>query len=173
MDVGEQGDCIPIATLSPPECWCIKMGSIESHFNVSVGCERQSHKTVSTNHDLSEEIGEPKRYRIEVLPLTSLTPYRLGQTSSRRSRRWKAYNYSPSPGGPWKAGLGYDIKTNTLGGSSSYKKGNRDFGAFLSYGSSGWGKRVGRERSVLLIYIRQTQRLILVACPFRKHPYIL
>ena len=31
---------------------------------------------VSTNHNLSEEKGEPKRYRTEVLPLTSLTPYR-------------------------------------------------------------------------------------------------
>ena len=35
-----------------------------------------SHKTVSTNHNLFEEKGEPKPYRTEVLPLTSLTPYR-------------------------------------------------------------------------------------------------
>ncbi len=55
---------------------CIKMGSDESHFNVSVGSDGQSHKTVSTNHNLSKEKGEPKRYRTEVLPLTSLTPYR-------------------------------------------------------------------------------------------------
>ena len=55
---------------------CIKMGSNESHFNVSVGSDGQSHKTVSTNHHLFEEKGEPKRYRTEVLPLTSLTPYR-------------------------------------------------------------------------------------------------
>ena len=55
---------------------CIKMGSDESHFNVSVGSDRQSHKTVFTNHNLFEEKGEPKRYRTEVLPLTSLTPYR-------------------------------------------------------------------------------------------------
>ena len=54
----------------------IKMGSDESHFNVSVGSDGQSHKTVSTNHNLFEETGEPKRYRTEVLPLTSLTPYR-------------------------------------------------------------------------------------------------
>ena len=54
----------------------IKMGSEESHFNVSVGSDRQSHKTVSTNHNLFEVKGEPKRYRTEVLPLTSLTPYR-------------------------------------------------------------------------------------------------
>ena len=55
---------------------CIKMGSDESHFNVSVGSAGQSHRTVSTNHNLSEEKGEPKRYRTEVLPLTNLTPYR-------------------------------------------------------------------------------------------------
>ena len=57
---------------------CIKMGrSDESHFNVSVGIsDGQSHKTVSTNHNLFEEKGEPKWYRTEVLPLTSLTPYR-------------------------------------------------------------------------------------------------
>ena len=56
--------------------FCIKMGSDESHFNVSVGSDGRSHKAVSTNHNLSEEKGEPKRYRTEVLPLTSLTPYR-------------------------------------------------------------------------------------------------
>ena len=56
--------------------FCIKMGSDESHFNVSIGSDGQSHKTVSTNHDIFEEKGEPKRYRTEVLPLTSLTPYR-------------------------------------------------------------------------------------------------
>ena len=55
--------------------FCIKMGCEESHFNVSVGSDRQSHKTVSTNHNLFEEKGEPKRYRTEVLPVTSLTPY--------------------------------------------------------------------------------------------------
>ena len=59
--------------------FCIKMGSDESHFNVSAGSDGQSHKTVSTNHNLFEEKGEPKRYRTEVLPLTSLTarPSRL------------------------------------------------------------------------------------------------
>ena len=52
---------------------CIKIGSDESHFNVSV--DGKSLKTVSTNHNLFEEKGEPKRYRTEVLPLTNLTPY--------------------------------------------------------------------------------------------------
>ena len=52
------------------------MGSDESHFNVSVGNDGQSHRTVSTNHNLFDEKGELKRYRTEVLPLTNLTPYR-------------------------------------------------------------------------------------------------
>ena len=56
--------------------FCIKMGSSDSHFNVSVGSDGQSHKTMSTNNNLFEEKGEPKRYRTKVLPLTSLTPYR-------------------------------------------------------------------------------------------------
>ena len=50
---------------------CIKMGSYESHFNVSVGSDGQSHKTVSGNHNLFEEKGERKRHQTEVLPLTS------------------------------------------------------------------------------------------------------
>ena len=54
---------------------CTKMGSDESHFNVSVGSDGQSHKTVSTNHNLFAEKGEPKQYQTEVLPLTSITPY--------------------------------------------------------------------------------------------------
>ena len=56
--------------------FCIKMGSDESHFNVSVGNDGQSHKTVSTNHNLFEEKGEPKHIRTDVPLLTSLTPYR-------------------------------------------------------------------------------------------------
>ena len=56
------------------DCY-IKMGNDESLFNVSVGNDGQSHKTVSTNHNLFEEKGEQKWYRTEVLLLTSLTPY--------------------------------------------------------------------------------------------------
>ena len=63
---------------------CIKMSSDDSYFNVSVGSDGQSHKTVSTNHNLFEEKGEPKRrYRTEVLPLTSLTPYRQAKPAHR------------------------------------------------------------------------------------------
>ena len=54
---------------------CIKIGSDESHFNVSV----ESHKTVSTNHNLFEEKGEPKWFRTEVFPPSALP---LGQIGS-------------------------------------------------------------------------------------------
>ena len=52
-------------------------------------CEGQSHKTVSTNHSLFEEKGEPKRIRTEVPLLTSLTdrPNRLTE-SARTFRCW-------------------------------------------------------------------------------------
>ena len=63
--------------------FCIKMGSDESHFNVSVGSGEQSHRTVSTNRNLFEEKGEPKRYRTEVVPLTSLPPYRWAKPAHR------------------------------------------------------------------------------------------
>ena len=70
---------------------CIKMGSDESHFNVSVGSDGRSHKTVSTNHNLFEEKGEPKWYRTEVLPLTNLT--RLTPGPNRLTRSSKRDNY--------------------------------------------------------------------------------
>ena len=71
--VGEEGDYY---TYRYQNDSCIKMGSDESHFNVSVGSDGQSHRTVSTNHNLFEEKGQLKRYRTQVLPLTSLPPYR-------------------------------------------------------------------------------------------------
>ena len=62
---------------------CIKMGSDESHLNVSVGSEGQSHKTESTNHTLFfEEKGEPKQYRTIVQP----NDLPLGQTGSHSHR---------------------------------------------------------------------------------------
>jgi len=79
-------------------CWFI---SCESHFNVSVGRDRQSHKTVSTNHNLFEEKGEPKWYWTEVLPPTSLTPYRLtgGMAILVSGNLWEAGLPAFSPAG--------------------------------------------------------------------------
>ena len=60
----------------------IKMGSDESHFNVSVGSDGQRHKTCPQTTTF-EEKGEPKRYRTEVLPLTNQpNALPLGQTGS-------------------------------------------------------------------------------------------
>ena len=71
------------------------MGSDECHFNVSVRSDGQSHRTVSTNHNLFEEKGEPKRYRTEVLPLTSLSnALPLGHTGSHGGGgRGRLYTY--------------------------------------------------------------------------------
>ena len=70
MEVGGEGDYIPIAVITRMAS-ALRWGSDESRFNVSVGSDGQSHTTVSTNHNLFEEKGEPKRYRTEILPLTS------------------------------------------------------------------------------------------------------
>ena len=60
------------------------MGSEESHFNVSIGSDGQSHKTVSTNHNFWRERGAeavsnrgPSAYQPTALP--------LGQTGSHVS----------------------------------------------------------------------------------------
>ena len=54
---------------------CIKMGSDENHFNVSlIVRDRVTRQCPQTA--IFEEKGEPKRIRTEVPPLTSLTPYR-------------------------------------------------------------------------------------------------
>ena len=66
------------------------MGSDENRFNVSVESEGQSHKSVSTNHNLSEEKGEPKRYRTEVLLLTS-------QASLTAKPNWLTSSPHPPP----------------------------------------------------------------------------
>ena len=54
---------------------CIKIGSDESHFNVSL-IVRDKITGQCPQTTIFEEKGEPKRYRTEVLPLTSLPPYR-------------------------------------------------------------------------------------------------
>ena len=76
MEVGEKEILYLSRHCHHQNDFCIKVGSDESHFNASVGSDGQSDKTVSTHHNLFEENGEPKRYRTEVLPLNSLTPYR-------------------------------------------------------------------------------------------------
>ena len=53
---------------------CIKMGSDESHFNVSL-IVRDKVARPCPQTTIFEEKGEPKRYQTEVLLLTSLPPY--------------------------------------------------------------------------------------------------
>ena len=76
MEVGGEGDYIYLSLhCHHQNDFCIKMGSDESRFNVSLivrdKVTRQCPQTT-----IFEEKGEPKRYRTEVLPLTSLPPYR-------------------------------------------------------------------------------------------------
>ena len=77
MQVGGEVDYIYLSLLCHHQNdSCIKMGSDENHFNVSAGSDGQSHKIVFTNHNFFEVKGELKWYQTEVLPLTSLPPYR-------------------------------------------------------------------------------------------------
>ena len=87
MEVGEREIIYLSLHCHHQNDFCIKMGSDESHFNVSVGSDGQSHKTVSTNHNLVEDKGEPKQIRTEVLPLTSLTPYREAKPAPTETLR--------------------------------------------------------------------------------------
>ena len=54
---------------------CIKMGSDESHFNVSLTVRDKVRRRCSQTTTF-EEKGEPKRNPTEALLLTSATPYR-------------------------------------------------------------------------------------------------
>ena len=76
MEVGGEGDYILIAIhCHHQNDSYIKMGSDESHFNVSLivrdKVTRQCPQTT-----IFEEKGQPKRIQTEVPLLTSLTPYR-------------------------------------------------------------------------------------------------
>ena len=78
---------------------CIKMGSDESHFNVSL-IVRDKITRPCLQTTTFEEKGKPKRYRTEVLPLTSLP---LDQTGSQlygryHVRPWLTEFGSAAPG---------------------------------------------------------------------------
>ena len=65
---------------------CIKVGSDESHFNVSLivrdKVTRQCPQTTTF-----EEKGEPKQIRTEVPPLSSLMPYRQAKSAHFNKQR--------------------------------------------------------------------------------------
>ena len=75
MEVGGEGDLYLSLHCHLQNDSCIKMGSDESHFNVSLivrdKVTRQCPQTTTF-----EEKEEPKRIRTEVPLLISLTPYR-------------------------------------------------------------------------------------------------
>ena len=78
MEEGEERDykytcCYAVTTRMTPALF--KMGSDESHFNVSL-IVRDKVTRLSTDYNLFGEKGEPRRIRTEVPLLTSLTPYR-------------------------------------------------------------------------------------------------
>ena len=85
MEVGEEGECIPIATRTvTTRMICIKMGSDESHFNVSpvIVRDKVTTETVSTDHNFwrerrAEAVSNrgPSAYQPTALP--------LGQTGSQ------------------------------------------------------------------------------------------
>ena len=77
MEVGKEGRLYTYRyTVTTRMIPALRWAAMRAILMFSVGSDGQSHKTVSTNHSFFEEKGEPKRYRTEVLPLTSLTPYR-------------------------------------------------------------------------------------------------
>ena len=59
------------------------MGSDENHFSVSLIVRNKVTRQFPQTTTLLEEKGELKRYRTEVLPLTSLTPYHLAKPARR------------------------------------------------------------------------------------------
>ena len=76
MEVGGKGEyiCTYRYTVTT-RMTCIKMGSDESHFNVSLTVRDKVTRHCPQTTTV-EEKGEPKRYRTEIPPLTILTPYR-------------------------------------------------------------------------------------------------
>ena len=95
MEVGGEGDYIPITTLSPPDDFCIKVGSDESHFNVSVSVRDKATRQCpqTTTFEVKRE---PKQIRTEVPLLTALP---RGQMGSRGTvgLATGTYNYSEIP----------------------------------------------------------------------------
>ena len=78
MEVGVRGRlCIYRHTVSPRMTPALKWAAMRAILMCYfINREGQSHKTMSTNHNLLEQKGQPKRNRAEALLLTRLTPYR-------------------------------------------------------------------------------------------------
>ena len=75
MEVGGEGDYILSLHCHHHNDFCIKVGSDDSHFNVSL-IVRDKVTRQCPQSTTFEEKGEPKQIRTEVPLLTSLAPYR-------------------------------------------------------------------------------------------------
>ena len=75
MEVGEREIIYLSLHCHHQNDFCIKVGSDESHFNVSL-IVRDKVTSQCPQTTTFEEKGEPKQIRTEVPLLTSLTPYR-------------------------------------------------------------------------------------------------
>ena len=75
MEVGSEGIIYLSLHCHHQNDFCIKVGSDESHFNVSL-IVRDKVTSQCPQTTTFEEKGEPKQIRTEFLLLTSLTPYR-------------------------------------------------------------------------------------------------
>ena len=75
MEVGEEEIIYLLLHCHHQNDTCIKMGSDESHFNVSLIVREKSQLRQCPQTTTFEEKGEPKRIQTEVPLLTSLTPY--------------------------------------------------------------------------------------------------
>ena len=75
MEVGGRGRLYTYRYTVTTRMTCIKMGSDESRFNVSL-IVRDKVTRPYPQTTTFEEKGEPKRYRTEVLPLTRVPDYR-------------------------------------------------------------------------------------------------
>ena len=73
MEVGAEGDYNLLLHCHHQNDSCIRMGSDESHFNVSLIVRDKVIRQCPQTTTCFEEKGEPKRYRTEVILLTSLT----------------------------------------------------------------------------------------------------
>ena len=82
MEVGERDTIYLSLQCHHQNDSCIKMGSDESHFIVSLIVRDKVTRQCPQTTTCYEEKGEPKRNRAEVLLLTSLNALPLGQTGS-------------------------------------------------------------------------------------------
>ena len=82
MEVGGRGRVYTYRYTVTTRTTCIEMGSDESHFNVSLIVRDKVTRPCPQTTTLEEKRQPQRRYRTEVLPLTSLPALPLGQTGS-------------------------------------------------------------------------------------------